>query len=180
MELNVSLFNIVHGLANQNGGVDALIRFCADPLGILLVLCVAWYIISHHTHIHGAWEMVGFLGLAFLAAGIAYGIKEFYPTLRPTEYFLSLAPLIAAPGAAFPSMHTAFYTALGSAMAVGHRRSTFAVLSLGIVVGVARVAAGVHWPMDIFFGFLLGGFVGWGGARLLYGWLCRVLNVCIV
>ncbi len=179
MELNISIFQWLHGFAHQSALVDAIIRFCTDPLGILLVVCVAWYLLQHHTHMHGAWEVVVFLGLAFFSSIIAYGMKEFFPTIRPFEYF-PLTPLVSVNGAAFPSMHTAFYVALGSAMAVAHPRSGSAAIVLGVVVGVARVIAGIHWPFDILFGALLGGAVGWGGAKLCYQWMCRILKVCIV
>ena len=146
MESNHAIFEWLHSFAHQSTLLDALIRFAADPLGILLVAIVAWYLYRHHTHVHGLWELGAFFGIAFLSAGIAYLIKESVPTLRPLDYLFPIDPLVAVGGAAFPSMHTAFYSALGGAMVVAHLRSGLRVLFLALISGGARITAGVHWP----------------------------------
>ncbi len=179
MELNFSIFHWLHSFAHQSAFLDAMIRFAADPLGILLVLVVAGYLYVHHAHAHGLWELGAFFGVAFLAAGIAYLLKEFFPTLRPSDYVFPLNPLIEVGGAAFPSMHTAFYSAFGGAMVVTHRKSGLLVICLALVIGTGRVMAGVHWPMDIMFGVALGVAVGWSAMRLCYEWVCRILKVCV-
>ena len=180
MEVNLAIFQWLHNFAHMNSVVDALIRFSADPLGIILVVLVAWYLLRHQTHVHGLWELSAFFGIAFLSAGIAYTIKEFFPTLRPTDFLFPLNPLVTAPGGAFPSMHTAFYTALGGAMIVAHPRSGLSVILLALVIGTARVMAGVHWPFDILFGAILGVSLGWASMKLCYGWMCRIMKVCII
>lgn len=180
MEMNIAVFQWLHHFADMSPVLDASIRFCANPLGILLVILVAWYLLRHHTHVHGLWELCAFFGAAFLSAGAAYFIKEVLPTLRPTDYFSSLNPLIAVGGAAFPSMHTAFYAAFGGAMMVAHRRSGLLVILLALLIGTARVASGVHWPYDILFGLLLGVTIGWTSMKLCYQWMLEVLNVRIV
>jgi len=180
MELNIAIFQWFHQFAHMSSVIDGVIRFCANPLGILLVVLIAWYLLRHHTHVHGLWELCAFFGVAFLSAGAAYIIKEALPTLRPTDYFPSLDPLIAVGGGAFPSMHTAFYAALGGAMIVAHRRSGFLIILLALVIGAARVASGVHWPYDILFGALLGVTMGWTAMKVCYGWMTTLLQVRVI
>jgi undecaprenyl-diphosphatase len=180
MELNIAIFKWLHGFAHSSPIVDEFIRFATDPLGVLIVIIVAWYLLRHETHTHGLWELGAFFGIAFLSAGVSYALKEIFQTLRPGDFFEYLDPLIDVGGAAFPSMHTAFYSALGGAMIVGHRRSGALVILLAIIIGVARVMAGVHWPYDIFFGALFGVIIGWSTMKLLYQGMCRLLKVCII
>lgn len=180
MELNIAIFEWLHGFAHTSIVLDELIRFAADPLGVLIVVLVAWYLLRHETHTHGLWELGAFFGIAFLSAGISYALKEIFSTVRPSDFFQYLDPLIEVGGAAFPSMHTAFYSALGGAMIVGHRRSGALVIFLSLIIGIARVMAGVHWPYDIFFGALLGGLLGWSSMKVVYQGMCRLLRVCII
>jgi undecaprenyl-diphosphatase len=77
-------------------------------------------------------------------------------------------------------MHTAFYSALGGAMFVAHPRSGLSVILLALVIGIARVMAGVHWPLDILFGALIGATLGVVSMKLCYGWMCRIMKVCII
>lgn len=68
-----------------------------------------------------------------------------------------IRPLIAhIPDNSFPSDHLA---AIGLAYAyLWPRSKVFAVITLlaAILVGGARVAAHIHWPVDVIFGFCLG------------------------
>ena len=56
----------------------------------------------------------------------------------------------------FPSGHASFYSALAvSVFFIDRRAGKFAGL-LALVVGAARILAGVHTPLDILGGFILG------------------------
>ena len=55
-----------------------------------------------------------------------------------------------------PSSHTVFNIALGFAIFKVHQRWGALILGLALIAGVARVAAGVHYPTDIAAGILLG------------------------
>jgi undecaprenyl-diphosphatase len=41
------------------------------------------------------------------------------------------------------------------------------LLFWGVAVGYSRVYLGVHYPLDVFSGFIIGGILGWIFARLL-------------
>ncbi len=57
----------------------------------------------------------------------------------------------------FPSGHAAIFAALCVSMFLFHKmRGWWFLVSAGII-GIARVIAGVHYPIDIFVGYLIGG-----------------------
>lgn len=93
---------------------------------------------------------------AFMTMAVAF----LYPTPRP---FLALPDLVSPlftvinPLGSFPSGHTAFLVGISVSLFLS-RRTTDAALSLfaAVLTGVARVAAGVHFPIDILGGALLG------------------------
>jgi undecaprenyl-diphosphatase len=107
-----------------------------------------------------------------LAWVIVVGIKIFIHEPRPFVGELGIVPLVHVvdPFSSFPSAHSAVFAALfGAMLAV---RFPYARYFGGVmlVVGFGRIAAGVHWPTDVFVGLLLGLLVGFFGAWFLTRW----------
>lgn len=69
----------------------------------------------------------------------------------------------------FPSGHAMFFSALSVAMYHYHRNLGALFVLVTVLIGVARVMAGVHFPIDILAGFGFGG----GGAWLVQWWFGR-------
>lgn len=84
-------------------------------------------------------------------------IRVFIQTVRPYAS-MSFLPVIAPVYEfSFPSAHTAVLAALAF-VAWRVRPAAGAALLFGaVVVGIARVLAGVHWPVDIVGGVIVGG-----------------------
>ena len=105
------------------------------------------------------------LGVIFLPAIVAYALAEVIklalPLPRPFVELL-FVPLIAVgdPLGSFPSSHAAFFAALCGGMYAKDRSLGVWFALAAIVIGVARVVAGVHWPVDVLFGLFIGFFVG--------------------
>ena len=85
-------------------------------------------------------------------------IRLFIKTTRPYE-FLSFLPLIDPVNEfSFPSGHVSVLSALAF-IAWGVRPAAGAALLFGaVIVGLARVLAGVHWPIDVAGGVFVGAF----------------------
>ena len=114
----------------------------------------------------------------YTAPVVAYGIvaitKFLHPLPRPfADTVLNIAPLIQGenPNGSFPSSHTAIFAALGVAMYFCNPKLGKWFLLSALLIGIARIGAGVHWPIDILCGFVLGVVVGIiveGISRLLW------------
>lgn len=91
---------------------------------------------------------------AFLTAAF---IKHFFPTLRP---FITngqgVDVLIRPTDGAFPSEHTVIAFALAVTVFMHDRKVGWFFLAGALAVGVARVLANVHYPIDIVGGAFLG------------------------
>ncbi len=79
----------------------------------------------------------------------------------------NIMPLVTHSGDnSFPSDHTIMATTLAAVIYFYRRRLGEYVFALAAVAGIARVAAHVHWPIDIVSGLILGAIAGWIGYYL--------------
>ncbi len=167
-DLNLSLFNLIFGLSRKNFLLDSLGVFFAVYLPYLLILGFFW-ILFRQT---GWRKRIFFFAEAAIAVILSRGliteiIRFFYYSPRPFE-FLHFQPLIPESGSSFPSGHAAFYFALATVLFFYHRRWGIWYFILSFLNGVARIFAGVHWPLDVVAGAILGIVCG-----LLVHWLLR-------
>lgn len=88
---------------------------------------------------------------------IAFLIKHFFPTVRP---FITngkgIDVLIRPTDGAFPSEHTTLAFALAVTVFMHDRKIGWIFLFSALLIGIARVLANVHYPIDIVGGAFLG------------------------
>lgn len=164
MHYDQLIFSALHALANQAAVLDWLLVVAAKYLPYLLVFGALIALFRERE-----WRTRAYLGAAMvLAAVLSRGIlteavRFFYDRPRPYEA-LSFEPLLTNGSGAFPSGHMAFLFALGVALFFYNRKWGAWFLALSALAGLARIAAGVHWPSDILGGAIIGiisGFLAW-------------------
>jgi len=155
-ELNRSLFEWAFQFSHQNFFLDLLIVFVAQYLPYFLVLGVLALIAEEKT-----WrKRLFFLNEVLLSLLLSRGIiteliRFFYNHARPFDA-LGIMALIEESGHSFPSGHAAFFFALAITVFYYNRRWGMVLFLLALLNGVARVVAGVHWPLDIVGGIVVG------------------------
>ena len=118
------------------------------------------------------WAFV-FATLLFLIFG--HGLKNLLavarpPAIIPPDRFHLIGP--AWKTNSFPSGHsaTAFILAGSFFMTVRRFWSRIVLIVLASLVALSRVAVGVHWPLDVAAGALLGWWLVWIGIALAERW----------
>ena len=87
------------------------------------------------------------------ADGLATLLKVAVGSHRPSDG----APLIAIPHSdSFPSGHTATSFACATVLAVLVPRAAPAFYVLALAIGYSRIYVGVHWPLDVVGGAVVG------------------------
>ena len=136
--------------------------FFADYSQYTLALLVVYLAFSSQK-----WLKVSII--AVISAVVArWGVKQllllFIHRARPFVINQNIHPLISSPVSenyqSFPSGHAVFFFALATVIYSNDKRWGIFFLVSAMLMGIARVAVGVHYPTDILGGVILGIFTG--------------------
>jgi len=166
--MNQSIFLAINNFAGRWNWLDSLMVFFAKDLRYVMILVVLVYAI---------WNYRRWLDMALVAIGSAivarFGVAElirhFYYHARPYWVLTDMRLLLPRETvSSFPSGHTIFMFALATGVYKYNKKVGWWFYASAILVGFARVFAGVHWPYDIVAGAILGVLVA-----LICDWVFR-------
>ncbi len=165
--LDLPLFQLVHSFVGISSIVDWSAVVVAQYLPYAVACFVLYIILQEKEWKRKVWA---FLVLAFsllVSRGFIVGIIHyFYARPRP---FLALGfdPLfIHESSSAFPSTHALVLTTLAYVTFMFDRRAGWWLFGFALLNGLARVYAGVHWPLDIVGGMVLAFVCTWATLKL--------------
>jgi undecaprenyl-diphosphatase len=88
-------------------------------------------------------------------------VKLLAPAARPFALFdIPPSIIVHDPYGSFPSSHAAFFAALAVTMWMTDRRVGWWFVGAAVLIAVARVGAGIHFPLDILAGAVIGALFG--------------------
>ena len=106
--------------------------------------------------------------IAYAGSAIAQVIKHLSDRPRPVlvvyDARVPYSPLFTH---SFPSGHAMTAFAAAFAYAAFLPRARYALIALASLVALSRVYLGVHFPLDVLYGALVGALVGIGSARIV-------------
>lgn len=166
--MNETVFNYLYSYAHINHTLDIVIIFFAQYFPIIILSALFVYLFKHRDNpAKGARDLFVVSAVAISAWFIASFLKDVFQTLRPFDSLSWVTSLFVEEGYAFPSGHATAFMALGTILWFYHERlAIFFIISAGII-GIARVVAGVHFPVDILGGLFLGVVLGVGLYKLI-------------
>lgn len=155
-DFNLSLFNFLHGLSGRSPFIDAAGIFAAKYIPYIIFFAFLWLVVSQP----GWRRRIFFFSEAAIAVILSRGliteiVRFFYYSPRPFEA-LHFQPLIPESGSSIPSGHAAFFFALAMIIYFYNRRWCIWYFAITVLISLARIFAGVHWPSDIIAGAVVG------------------------
>lgn len=153
--LNSSLFATINGYVGYSIWLDRFGVFLAIYLTYLIVMGLVYggYLTSWKYGKRMFWEAIS---AAFIARVIVVeAVRFFYQNPRPFMVE-QVKQLIPESGWSFPSGHTTFLFALSMSVWFYNRKLGYILFAGSLLVGVARIYVGVHWPFDILGGIVFG------------------------
>jgi len=155
--MNESLVVLLTSLSENNIFVKGLVVFGSEILPFILVGLVILWALNTKDRKKRIMQATMILFAALAAVAIADFMKYWFNAPRPFVLIEGIQGLMVNdPYGSFPSAHMTFFTALAVAT---YRRSHMlsGMLWAGaLIVGVSRIAGGVHFPVDIIAGLFLG------------------------
>ncbi|MDP3792229.1 MAG: phosphatase PAP2 family protein [bacterium] len=154
--MNESLFLTINFWAGQNYWLDRFMIFFADWLGYLLILgIILCYLKDRQKYGNMVW--VSLLSAIISRFVFVTIIRFFYYSPRPFLVLQNIHQLMNHEmESSFPSGHATFYFALATGVYLYNKKAGYAYFALAGLVSFARVFVGVHWPLDIMAGAVLG------------------------
>jgi len=160
---NVNLFYMI------NGGMDNNVFDFIMPLITNFGSIIAWVVICGLLFVFGGvkGKKVAVLGLValFVSNAIVYSLKFIIAEPRPFLTLPNVDLLVYENGSySFPSGHTA--SSFAAAVVIGLKYKfnfrgksyglIYPLLAFAGVIGFSRIYVGVHYPLDVAFGALIG------------------------
>ena len=161
--MNELLFKTINSLVGKSIWLDQLMVFSADWLGYMMIL---WLIIMLFRNRKDYINMVMIASVSAIFCRFVPVplIRFLYHHQRPFEVLLNTHLLTLpwhisiafGPEYSFPSGHASFYFALATGVYLYNKKAGRIYFTMAFLVGFARVFIGVHWPLDILAGAVLG------------------------
>jgi len=103
------------------------------------------------------WIFVAVVCADLVADALSYGLRDWIGRRRPPLVYPEPKPLVHVPhSGAFPSGHAAMAFACATVLAWWDLRLAVPAFVLAAAIAWSRVYVGVHWPLDILGGAVLG------------------------
>ncbi|MFT6361548.1 MAG: membrane-associated phospholipid phosphatase [Candidatus Paceibacteria bacterium] len=172
--LHIDIFREIFEITTISPELNIWIYIVAEQLDWYVILVGVLFIVLHKhgqkinrpvlipriSLIEGIYTTVGVL----IAWGISYVMKISFAVARPFIQFPDIMPLFLYGGEgynSFPSGHATLFAALSIAIFLHHKKVGLIFILLTLMISSARVIAGVHFPIDVLVGWLLGGLMSW-------------------
>lgn len=175
--LDERLFGWLNDLAGRSEIFDGFIRFLIGDylIPFIATLAISWLWFAgrdreesarfQHAVLHGLLAL-GICQLAVALTNIAVGRPRPFAQL-PDVTVLFYEPI----NSSFPAHATATVVALGVVLWIVKRPLGGLVITLGVVLGIGRIIAGLWFPTDVVGGIAVGTISAWIG-----GWALRRLS----
>ena len=165
-EMNDIIFFFFYNFTHQSETFDKLIIFFAVYFPYIIIWFTMVFLLFHHdifraenpfqVFLQKKKEILSIFFSGVLAWVLAYILKFLFHTPRPFDTFFQVYNLLPETGYAFPSRHATFFMALAFSIFLIHKTPGYLFIFFALLIGLARIIAGVHFPIDILGGFVLG------------------------
>jgi undecaprenyl-diphosphatase len=167
--MNDAFFFFLYGFAHQSKILDDVVIFFAVYVPYLVIILAGLFLLFHHEVFGAAEPLRVFMQkkkeilLVFFAGILAWLVdtllKFLIHTPRPFDVFPQVHPLFAESWYSFPSGHATFFMALAFSLFFSHKKAGYVFMFFALIIGIARIISGVHFPVDILGGFVIGALV---------------------
>lgn len=174
---NLMLFNFINGGAGYYHYLDSFVLFLTSYLAYGVSIAMGVYMLIWLPYkrsvplerLHAMGRGAELALSAFFTWFIVKIIKIIVANPRP---FVTLKDIhVLAPyesGYSFPSGHSSMTAAIATVVYFYNKRLGLLLYGFALVVGVSRVYVGVHYPVDVIAGLIIGYFIPYLVHRIFF------------
>lgn len=172
-QMNNTIFYLFYNLAHQSNFFDHIVVFFSVYFPYIVIGLAGLFLLFHHdilksenpyqVFLEKKKEILKVFLPALCAVLIGLILKFLIAAPRPFVALQNVYALFPETGYAFPSGHATFFSALAVSLFFYNKKAGYIFMFFALVIGLSRIIAGVHFPIDILSGFVLGA----GAAYLL-------------
>lgn len=152
------VFHLINDFAFEWSWIDALGIFFAKYLIYLMVVILLLPLLKSRHY----WKIVAVsLISAVIARGFTSLIRLIYFRARPFNIDHVNLLIEKTNESSFPSGHASFAFGLATIVFLNNKKWGVIFFVVAFLVSLGRVFAGVHWPLDVLAGALVGILSGW-------------------
>lgn len=163
--INTTVFFLVQRFTGVFPWLDAVFLFITNPLVFIVFggICIWVTLIRPYRtkdpilrlrFLKEALLFVGVISLVFFVTSLIKAVVVFP---RPYQYFGTIQTLLTYGSYdSFPSLHAAFSFAVATMVFFYKKRVGGLLIGIALLVAFSRVYVGVHFPIDVFVGALIG------------------------
>jgi undecaprenyl-diphosphatase len=156
MNFDYQIFQLINSFAGKNVFLDALGIAAAEYL-IFIMAAIVLLLIFWIKYKAIRLQIINSVAASVLAWAVNAAISVIYFRPRPFVSHEAINLINkSADSKSFPSDHTAIAFALAFSVYFFNRKLGILLLALAILVAFGRIYVGVHYPLDIVGGFIVG------------------------
>lgn len=164
--MNHELFFWMYNLIDKNTWGTTLVYWVAEYMDGLMIAIIVGALIVFFIHdkdwkrrkwVDWLREVVTIALSTSIAFLVAVIVKEIVLIPRPFVIYDMVQPLVTeTPYSSFPSGHATVFFALAMSVYLYHKKLGYFFFVCALLIALSRVFAGVHYPVDILVGSLIG------------------------
>ncbi len=160
LKLDYELFKVLNGFSGRSVSLDKVILFFSHQAAYIMVFLAACYGIYFWRDAGVKYALAGSVGTYIVSRLVLEVCRFAFYRQRPFLAHHVVELFDKRPENSFPSGHTSGMASIGFWIYAISPEIGLSLIFFSLLVGFARVMAGVHYPGDILGGFLFGIFAG--------------------
>ena len=147
------------GVATRDWLEDPVTAFATVAVPLFALATIAlWFLAPPYGDRRWKRACVSALTAAAVAMATNQVISHLWERPRPFTTHAAMTHLLSAPSPdpSFPSDHAAVAAAIAFAVLAFSRRTGFVFLAGALLIGLSRIALGMHYPSDVLAGIVIG------------------------